>query len=220
MASPTRGLFITFEGPEGSGKSTQLARAADYLAVQGRRVVATREPGGGPLADKIRAVLLDANHAALTPMAELCLYVAGRAQHVAERIRPALAESAIVLCDRFTDSTWAYQGYARGLGVELVEKLNDLATGGLTPDLTLLYDLPVELGLTRARQRADRLAPVEREDRFEREELAFHQRLREGYLLLAAKHPARFRVIDGAPNAGIVWEQTRAALDELLEKRR
>ncbi len=211
-------MFITFEGPEGSGKSTQIARAYDYLQTRGRRVVKTREPGGTIISDQIRAVLLTAENQGMAPMTELFLYFAARAQHVAEKIRPALAEGAVVLCDRFADSTWAYQGHARGLGGELVEQLNALATGGLQPDATLLYDLPVEIGLARARARIADQAPAGREDRFEREALAFHRKLREGYLLLAQRHRERFRVIDAAPPADAVWAQTRAALDELLAR--
>jgi len=206
-------LFITFEGPEGSGKTTQLTRAYDYLRARGLPVIQTREPGGTPVADRIRAVLLDAENSVLTPMAELLLYAAARAQHVAEKIRPALERGEIVLCDRFADSTWAYQGYARGLGVELVSQINKLATNGLEPDLTLLFDLSVEIGLARARSRADTLAPDKREDRFEREDIAFHRRLREGYLKLAEMYPSRFRVIDASGDADAVWQSTRTILD-------
>ncbi len=212
-------LFITFEGPEGSGKSTQVACAHEYLQTHGLRVVKTREPGGVPIADQIRAVLLTADNQGMSPMAELFLYFASRAQHVAEKIRPALAAGAVVLCDRFADSTWAYQGYARGLGVELVEQLDALATGGLRPDATLLFDLPVEIGLARARQRFADQAATRREDRFEREELAFHRKLREGYLLLAQREPGRIRIIDANPPAEVVWEQTRAALDDIVARR-
>jgi dTMP kinase len=212
-------LFLTFEGPEGSGKSTQIGRAAEYLTSRGFAVVRTREPGGTPLADQIRAVLLHAGNADLAPLAELFLYCAARAQHVAEKIRPALDRGAIVLCDRFADSTWAYQGYARGLGTELAEQVNTIATGGLTPDATLLYDLPVEIGLSRARRRADRLAHDQREDRFEREDLAFHERLREGYLRLAALHPQRIFVIDATQPLAAVWQATQGRLDQLLARR-
>ncbi len=206
-------MFITFEGSEGSGKTTQLTRAAEYLQSRGMVVVRTREPGGTPIADRIRAVLLDATNQALTPLGELLLYAAARAQHVAEKVRPALERGEIVLCDRFADSTWAYQGFARGLGVELVTQVNTLATGGLEPDLTLLYDLPVEIGLARARARADRLPQDQREDRFEREQLDFHRRLREGYLRLAEMHRNRFRVLDAASDEESVWQATRAVLD-------
>jgi len=209
-------VFITFEGPEGSGKSTQIGRAAEYLAARGCRVLLTREPGGTPIADQLRRVLLAADNAAITPLAELFLYCAARAQHVAEKIKPALARGEIVLCDRFADSTWAYQGYARGLGVELVDRLNETATDGLRPDLTLLFDLPVEQGLTRAVARAERLAEHRREDRFEREDLAFHRRLREGFLRLAELHPERFRVIDAGPDIETVWRSTQAILDQVM----
>jgi len=206
-------MFITFEGPEGSGKSTQIARARHYLAGKGLIVLRTREPGGTPIADQIRTVLLDADNHEMTAAAELFLYFSSRAQHVAAKIKPALDRGEIVLCDRFADSTWAYQGYARGLGVELVEQLNEMATGGLQPDLTLLYDLPVEVGLARARKRAEQLAADQREDRFEREELDFHRKLREGFLLLAERHPQRFRIIDATGDEEEVWRLTQEVLD-------
>lgn len=206
-------MFITFEGPEGSGKSTQIARAGKYLAGKGWEVVVTREPGGTAIADQIRAILLQAENQTMTPTTELLLYFAARAQHVEEKLRPALKQGKIVLCDRFADSTWAYQGYARGLGTDLVEEMNKLATGGLQPDLTLLLDLPVEIGLQRAGGRADRLAEEQREDRFEREDIEFHRRLREGFLLLAKKNPKRFRVVDASGGVEDVWRQIQAVLD-------
>jgi dTMP kinase len=213
-------VFITFEGPEGSGKTTQLARAADYLRAQGLTVLQTREPGGTPLADRIREVLLDAANTGLTPSAELLLYAAARAQHVVEKIKPALQRGEVVLCDRFADSTLAYQGYARGLDLNLVAQVNLFATGGLEPDLTLLFDLPVEVGLARAGARAKHLPDEQREDRFEREEIAFHQRLRDGYLHLAKAHAERFRVIDAAADVDAVWQRTRAILDAEVLRRR
>ncbi len=211
-------MFITFEGPEGSGKTTQVKRAEAYLSGRGFKVTCTREPGGTPVADKVRRILVDADNATLVPMAELFLYFASRAQHVAEKIRPALLEGQIVLCDRYADSTLAYQGYARGLDVEMVARLNELATGGLQPDLTLLLDLSVEVGLARARVRADGVAPREREDRFEQEEIEFHRRLREGYLKLAGEFSGRYRVIDATPGVDEVWTQTKFTLDVALER--
>lgn len=208
-------MFITFEGPEGSGKSTQIRKAGKYLADRGCKVLLTREPGGTPIADQIRKVLLSSENAAITPTTELFLYLAARAQHVEEKIRPALSRDEIVLCDRFIDSTWAYQGFARKLGAEVVEKLNDLATGGLYPDLTLLFDLPVEMGLARAMARAERVAEHQREDRFEREDPAFHHRLHEGFLRLAELHPVRFRIIDASPDIETVWQSTKAVLDQI-----
>ena len=206
-------MLMTFEGPEGSGKTTQIARAVEYLKSYGLPVVRTREPGGTPIADQIRAILLQADNAAITPMTELLLYFAARAQHVAEVVRPALETGKIVICDRFADSTWAYQGYARGLDTELIERLNEIATDGLRPDLTLLYDLPIEVGLHRARLRAERLTDGDREDRFENEALEFHRKLRTGFLMLAEREPQRFRIIDADGSVDEVWGRTKALLD-------
>jgi dTMP kinase len=189
--------FITLEGIEGCGKSTQAELLSRELhAETGCQVVATREPGGCPIANKIRAILLDADNRELVPLAELLLYAAARAQHVAEVIRPALAEGKIVLCDRYTDATTAYQGYGRALDLPLIENLAQLATGGLTPDLTILLDCPEEVGLKRAMARINASSGA-REERFEQESLRFHHAVREGYLKLAAAHPDRFIVVDG-----------------------
>jgi len=188
--------FITFEGIEGCGKTTQIQRVADHLLTTGKTVRQTREPGGCPIADQVRAILLDAANCAMTPHTELLLYAAARAQHVAEVVRPALASGQIVLCDRFTDATMAYQGYARGLDQPLIGQLNRLATDNLVPDLTILVDCPVAIGLGRAKARiAQTNGP--REERFELEELAFHDRVRQGYLSLATAEPGRFRIVDG-----------------------
>ncbi|MDP8225380.1 MAG: dTMP kinase [Candidatus Lernaella stagnicola] len=209
-------MFITFEGPEGSGKTTQIERAAAYLAKRGIAVTRTREPGGTEIADQIRDVLLRADNHDLVPVAELFLYFASRAQHVAEKIRPALQAGHVVLCDRYADSTLAYQGFARGLDIDLIHLLNDIATENLDPDLTLLFDLPVDVGIARARARAERFQPEAREDRFEQEELAFHEKLRRGFLQLAGQHPERYRVIDAARDVEEVWSQTKVTLDVAL----
>ncbi|MDN5344116.1 MAG: dTMP kinase [Clostridia bacterium] len=193
------GLFITIEGPDGSGKTTQMERLEVFLRRQGLAVECTREPGGTPLAEAIRRLLLVPHYGPVDARAEILLYAAARAQHVAERIRPALAAGKIVLCDRFSDSTLAYQGYGRGLGAELVHQVNDLATGGLEPDLTLLIDVPVEVGLARRRGLAA--------DRMEQEELAFHQRVRQGYLELSRREPGRVRRVDGTGTPDAVWAQ-------------
>jgi len=184
-----KGIFITFEGPEGSGKSTHIQLLAAYLRSKGRRVVLTREPGGTALAAGIRKLLLEGSDD-LSPMAELFLYEADRAQHVHETLAPALRKGKIVLCDRYTDSTLAYQGFGRGLEMQTVKALNAIAAGGLKPDLTILLDVPVERGLKQAK------AKKNRHDRLERAGLAFHKRVRAGFLKLAKQEPRRFRVIE------------------------
>jgi len=191
------GFFITFEGIEGCGKSTQVRRAAERLTTAGYEVVVTREPGGCPIADAIRAILLDARNNAMVPMAELLLYAAARAQHVSEVIEPALNAGKIVLCDRFTDSTLSYQGFGRKLDRELISHLNILAAGTIRPNLTVLLDCPVETGLSRAMARIN-AGSAAREERFEQESLLFHQRIRDGFLSLAAAEPGRFVVLDGS----------------------
>lgn len=202
-------MFVTLEGPEGAGKSTQLPQLAKWLEVAGHTVVTTKNPGGTPIGGQIREILLKPANRELNPVAELLLYAADRAQHVETLVRPALAQGSLVLCDRYTDSTLAYQGYGRGLDRDLITHLNTLATGGLRPDLTLLLDLPPEEGL--ARVRATRLV-----DRLEVEALAFHQRLREGYLELAAAEPARFVVVDASRPPERVQRELREALAERL----
>ena len=203
-----RGLFITLEGPDGCGKTTQMQRLERCLRRRGFSVECTREPGGTPLAEAIRRLLLEPRYGVVDARAEILLYAAARAQHVAERIRPALAAGKIVLCDRFTDSTIAYQGYGRRLGLELVRQVNELATGGLTADLTLLIDVPVAVGLARRGQGAA--------DRLEQEDLTFHRRVRQGYLELSRQEPQRVRLIDGTRSSDAVWSQIAAAVAPLL----
>lgn len=187
-----KGTFITLEGPEGSGKSTHIRLLGDFLRFKRRKVLLTREPGGSKLAAGIRELLLNGDDG-LCSMAELFLYEADRAQHVEEVIRPALRKGWIVLCDRYTDSTLAYQGYGRGLPMKAVSDLNAIASGGLLPDLTILLDVPVERGLKLAHQKK------KGHDRLERAGLAFHKRVRAGFLSLARKNPRRFRVIAQQP---------------------
>ncbi len=193
-----KGMFITFEGIEGSGKSTQIVLLANYLKSHGKRVTLTREPGGTPIGDQIRKILLDPENKALDPMAELLLYAAGRAQHLSEVILPALADGSIVLCDRFSDATLAYQGYGRGVDRKMIQDLGRIVTAGMRPDLTLLLDIDAAEGLARARGRNNSRG-LDAEARFENEEIAFHKRVRQGYLALAEQEPERIRMVDASP---------------------
>jgi dTMP kinase len=209
---PERGRFITFEGIDGSGKSTQMRLLAERLRSEGHDIFEAVEPGGTAIGRQIRRILLDAAYQDLRPTAELLLYFASRAQNVDECIRPALAAGKIVLCDRFTDSTLAYQGYARGLGEETVLALDRIACRGLTPDLTLLIDVDVECGLARAQKR--NAGSDAAETRMDDQSLEFHRKVREAYLKLAKQHADRFRIIDGrgAPEtvAERVWSTMAA----------
>jgi dTMP kinase len=191
----TRGRFITFEGIDGCGKTTQLRMLERTLTSRGGSYVSTREPGGTALGTTIRAALLNVSRRTVEPLAELLLYAADRAQHVREVVLPALEAGRVVLSDRYADATTAYQGYGRGFDLRLVEELNHLATSGLKPDLTLLFDLDVATGLARVHRRSDFAPPEEPADRLDLEPLAFHERVRRGYLELAAREPQRFRVI-------------------------
>jgi dTMP kinase len=208
-------LFITFEGIEGCGKTTQLALLAETLRLQGHEVLTTREPGGCPIADAVRQILLDPANQAMVPRAELLLYAAARAQHVAQVIRPALAEGHIVLCDRFTDATLAYQGYGRGLDLAMIEHLNDLAGAGCRPDLTLLLDMPAAVGLERAILRNSH-GNLAAEGRFELEAEVFHDKVRRGYLQLAEKDRERFRVLDARGSVAEVAERIRSAVETFI----
>lgn len=211
------GRFITFEGGEGVGKSTNIQAVARYLESQGRSVIVTREPGGTPIAEKIRNDLLKAHHEEpMSDMAELLLMFAARAQHIDAVIRPALARGDWVLCDRFTDSTIAYQGYGRGLGLEKIEQLKELAQGGLEPSLTLLLDAPVDVGMQRARARAQVLA--EETDRIEAEAISFFEKVRQGFLELSQRH-SRFRVIDAtAPLEQVTADVVALVVQELSQQ--
>jgi dTMP kinase len=206
-----RGQFITIEGVEGAGKSTVMNRIAAWLEQHGHRVVRTREPGGTELAEAIRDILLDRRNKDLAGLTELLLMFAARAQHLEQLIRPALERGDTVLCDRFTDATWAYQGGGRGLPAAQIAALEELVHGDLQPDLTLLLDLPVRDGLARASARGA-------SDRFESESVAFFERVRENYLERAAANPQRFVVIDAAPQPRKVRALIEAALQERLAR--
>ena len=203
-----RGLFITLEGGEGAGKSTSLEFVRDHLVQAGRRVVVTREPGGTPLGEKIRDLLLHGREN-MEVDTELLLMFAARAEHLARVIRPALAEGACVVCDRFTDATYAYQGGGRGVPEARIRILEDWVQQGLRPDLTLLLDIPVAQGLERAGQRST-------PDRFEREKIDFFERARKRYLAAATNEPQRVRVIDAAGDLPAVQAQLLSALAAIL----
>lgn len=207
---PAGGLFVTFEGIEGCGKSTHLRRLAEALRAGGYGVVETREPGGTELGRALRGLLLAPSSTPPAPLAELFLYCADRAQHVADVIRPALEAGRIVLCDRFSDSTIAYQGYGRGLDLDLVRTLDARARDGVQPSLTLLLDCPVADGLARARGRTGET------DRLERETPAFHEAVRRGFHALAAAAPARYRIVDSSRPADQVARDVEAAAHGVL----
>ena len=189
-------LFISLEGIEGSGKSTQIEHIRSHLTGQGYPCLTTREPGGTDIGTRVRKILLDPKADQMDPLTELLLYMADRAQHLAETIRPALEKGAIVVCDRYFDATVVYQGIARDMGTKLIERLHQIAFDDLKPDVTLLLDLPPEIGLKRAWGQIKSGDRTNAETRFEREKLSFHQRVREGYLHLARLEPNRFKIID------------------------
>ena len=201
-------LFVTFEGGEGCGKSTQTRALYKRVLESGIPVVLSHEPGGTSLGKEARRYLKQTRKSEISPLAELFLFAASRAQLVAEVIRPSLARGVMVICDRYADSTVAYQGYGRGLDLDVIQAVNTTATQGLLPDLVILLDLPVEIGLARKRSA--------REDRFEREEAAFHHRVREGYLKMAAAAPQRWLVVDATlPKRRveqIIWERVKGLL--------
>jgi dTMP kinase len=207
-------MFITLEGPEGSGKTTQLPLLVDWLREQGYDVEVTREPGGTEIGDQIRDVLHDPCHTAMDATAEILLYSADRAQHVAQCIRPALAAGKVVVSDRYYDSTLAYQGYGRGLDLEMLRAITAFATGGLKPDLTLYLDIAPEEGLQR------RQANEEEWNRLDAEALDFHQRVRDGYMALIAQEPERWAVIDAARSVKEVQEEIRVQVEVRLNQAR
>jgi dTMP kinase len=205
-----RSLFITLEGPEGSGKSTHASRLAEYLRSKGRDVLLTREPGGTTIGDQIRAILNDHANAAMQPRAEILLFCASRAQLIHQMIRPHLARGGTVVCDRYADSTLAYQGFGRGLDRAVLKSISDFATERLTPDITLLLDLPVEVGLARRRSSQSDW------NRLDALEVDFHRRVRQGYLTLARRAPKRWIRIDAEKEEEEVWAQIRKAVDARL----
>ncbi len=212
------GKFITFEGVEGCGKTTQIKLIAERLRGQGYDFVLTREPGGTVVGERIRSVLLDSTHKGISPIAELLLYAAARNQHVEQVLLPALKADKLVLCDRYADATTAYQGAARNIDPAIIKDIHRIATEGLTPDLTVLLDLPAKEGLARAHDRNLRDASSAKEDRFEQEDIAFHERVREGYLAIAKQEPDRFAVIDARGSEEEVHQKIVEVLQTYLNK--
>lgn len=206
-------MFITFEGIEGTGKSTQIARLTDYLQARGREVLLTLEPGGSRIGRELRKMLLHMDSVDLTGESELFLYLADRAQHVSQVIKPALEQGKVVISDRFADSTVVYQGYGRGLDPKLLHQFNDIAVTGCWPDLTLLFDIEPEIGLKRAMTRNLADGKTKEEGRFEAESLTFHNRVREGYLTWAALHADRIKVVDATPSPDEVFEQMTSIVE-------
>lgn len=222
--------FISFEGGDGSGKTTQLGLLEGYLVSKGMACRSTREPGGTALGRMLRKVLLEVGRKEIASPTELFLYLADRAQHVQEVISPALDRKTIVLCDRFSDSTLAYQGFGRGIDLDLLRRLNRLASRGIAPDLTFLLDCPVDVGLSRTRKRlpafhssnratlgGGQAGKPESADRFEQEEVEFHERVRRGFLELARAEPQRVYVLDGSLSIEEVHSRIREIVDEKLQ---
>jgi dTMP kinase len=206
-----KGLFITAEGPEGAGKTTIINMLASGLADEGYKVMQTREPGGIEIAEQIRAVILDTKNTAMDPRTEALLYAAARRQHLAEKVQPALDEGYIVLCDRFIDSSLAYQGYARGLGIDEVYSINHFAIEGMMPELTLYFDIDPASGLQRIGRNEGREV-----NRLDLESLEFHNKVREGYEILASKFPGRIHRIDASLPVEAVWQLAAARIKLLI----
>lgn len=205
----SQGMFVTLEGVEGAGKSTLMSYIAEILSAAGREVIQTREPGGTKTGEQIRNILLDSKNVSVTDDTELMLMFAARAQHINEVIKPALAQGKVVLCDRFTDATYAYQGGGRGIGNARIQILEDWVQQGLKPNLTLLFDLDVEMGLRRAGKRSEA-------DRFEKEEIGFFEKIRTCYLDRAKDEPDRFRIIDSSQSFDNVKQQIQNILKEVV----
>ena len=210
MVHDYKGIFVTLEGPEGAGKTTQVKLLSKELTTMGVDHVITRDPGGTPLGKQIRRILLSTEYT-VAPLAELLLYQADRAQHVAEKILPALERGALVICDRYIDSTVAYQGYGRQLDMELINTLNGMSTQGLTPDLTILFDIESADGLSRLHPGGH--------DRMEKENIDFHLRVRDGYRKIADENPDRFKALDASKALSVVQEEFRKIVFDVLPKK-
>lgn len=205
-----KGIFITFEGGEGSGKTTIIKRLTEELTQKGYRVVCTREPGGSKIAEGIRNIILDKENTEMDYMTEALLYAASRAQHLSEKVKPALKEGKVVLCDRYLDSSLAYQGYARGLGIDRVYDINLYATEGLLPNLTLFVDIAPSVGLDRIKQNH------REEDRLDKEKIDFHERVHSGYLEVARRFPERIKVVDGEQSVEEVYADVQKIIFDYL----
>ena len=200
---------------EGSGKTTQIQRLKKYLTQKGIPCKVTREPGGCPISERVREILLNPDHREMVPTSELLLYEAARTQHVKEVIKPFLKKGGVVLCDRFSDATLAYQGYGRRIDLKWIERLNQLSSQGIKPDVTFLLDCPSDVGLKRALHR-NRTLKQEKEERFEKEKIQFHRRVRKGYLTIAKKEPRRVKIIDTRQGEDKVFEKIRKIVDNLI----
>jgi dTMP kinase len=209
------GKLIAVEGLDGSGKSTQIVLLANYLKSLGLCMVLTREPGGTPIGDQVRKILLDPANTALDPKAELLLYAASRAQHLKEIILPHLEDRGVVLCDRFADATLAYQGYGRKLDIDLIRALDRIVCAGLRPDVTILLDIDAAAGVARARGRNNSRG-LETEARFENEEIVFHDRVRQGYLVLARQEPERIRIVDASRSVEDIQTEIRKIVSQIV----
>ncbi|WP_069650454.1 dTMP kinase [Caloranaerobacter ferrireducens] len=205
-----KGIFITVEGPDGSGKSTQIRLLEEYLKDKGYNVVVTREPGGTRISEDIRNIILDTSNTDMSPYTEALLYAASRAQHVYETILPALKEGKIVICDRFVDSSLVYQGFARGLGIKKIKEINDFATEGLKPDVTLFFDIDIDTALKRIGNRTTK-------DRLDKEKIEFHRKVYEGYMKIKEMYSYRIEVINAAYDIENTFKQVKSVIDRLLE---
>lgn len=208
-----KGLFITFEGPDGSGKTTQINMLKDYLENKGFEVILTREPGGTELGEEIRKILLDLKHKEMDEKAEMLLYAAARAQHVSKLIKPALLQGKIVLCDRFVDSSYAYQGVGRGLGIKLVEQVNEIALSGVYPDLTIFLNIEPKMGLVRSAH--SKGFP----DRLESEKIGFHEKVREGFLRVCEQNPNRVKETDARDSIEQVFKTVAEHVNYLIRQK-
>lgn len=213
----TRSLFITLEGGEGAGKTTQARKLKEYLEQLSHDVVLTREPGGTPEAEKIRELLVQRDGGNWTPMAETALFFASRQMHIETLIKPSLRHGKTVICDRFTDSTRAYQGYGHGFDLETIEKFDDLIVNKFEPDLTFIFDLPVKEGLTRSMSQKSKASGAEMtEDKFEKMDIAFHERMRQGFLKIAESNPKRCHVIDARQTPDKIFKIIKGVVDNAV----